>query len=425
MKFFIIFNLLFINLAKSEFFDYPILSQNFNDPNMSSIQLTDEKMDGFINDNLNIISPQFKTPSFLKSRVKFWLSIYSLYDNNSVVFHDKSNPEIIYNILDLSSFKNLNNPFIEENIVNALISEKLKNLKNAIKSISNNKKDPLTQEIIQALTKAKIKEPKNYEKSKFYNSLIKNLRYQRGQKNQIEKSILNYMPYKPYLEYLAEKFGLPHEVILISFLESSFNQNAQSKAGAVGVWQIMPYISKKFFPENKIDYRKNPILSAYPAFYLLEENKRQLKYWDLAISAYNSGYKHILKAKKKFKLKNISLIDLVTKYKDNDFGFASINYYSEFLALVHAFTYKDQIYHSHNYQSKLKFDKLYIYISNCDGFLPHESLLQINNHLKTLKIDRGTIFVSNQSIESKNFTLVADEDYLNTPSTWKFNKCLK
>jgi membrane-bound lytic murein transglycosylase D len=52
--------------------------------------------------------------------------------------------------------------------------------------------------------------------------------------------------YFPKVTTILNKYNLPHELKVLLALESAFNANAVSKAGAVGYWQIMDEVAKEY-----------------------------------------------------------------------------------------------------------------------------------------------------------------------------------
>ena len=52
--------------------------------------------------------------------------------------------------------------------------------------------------------------------------------------------------YFPKVTAILKKYSLPHELKVLLALESAFNANAVSKAGAVGYWQIMDEVAKEY-----------------------------------------------------------------------------------------------------------------------------------------------------------------------------------
>ena len=71
----------------------------------------------------------------------------------------------------------------------------------------------------------------------------------------------------------------------------------------------------------------------------MKENYRLLGNWPLAITAYNHGTDGIFRGIKAVESDN--LVDLIRRYQSPTFGFASKNFYAEFLAVVDIATNSD------------------------------------------------------------------------------------
>ncbi len=88
--------------------------------------------------------------------------------------------------------------------------------------------------------------------------------------------------------FVAE--NVPAELVWIAEVESSFNTEARSPVGAVGLFQLMPETAKRFgltvWPR---DQRYQPDPSARAAAQYLRFLYNKFKDWRLAIAAYNSG----------------------------------------------------------------------------------------------------------------------------------------
>ena len=50
----------------------------------------------------------------------------------------------------------------------------------------------------------------------------------------------------PRVNAILTKYNLPEELSILMILESAYNANAVSKAGAVGYWQIMDEVAKEY-----------------------------------------------------------------------------------------------------------------------------------------------------------------------------------
>jgi membrane-bound lytic murein transglycosylase D len=127
--------------------------------------------------------------------------------------------------------------------------------------------------------------------------------------------------------------GLPVELAYLPLVESSFNVRARSTAGAVGMWQFMPDTGKKLLRiTDTVDERRDPLASTRAAARLLAENRKLLGNWPLAITAYNHGTEGIFHAIDIVGTRD--LVQIIRRYQSPTFGFASKNFYAEFIAAV-------------------------------------------------------------------------------------------
>lgn len=124
--------------------------------------------------------------------------------------------------------------------------------------------------------------------------------YQRGKK------------YFPKVAVVLKSYHLPEELKVLIALESAFNPNAVSGAGAVGYWQIMDEVAKEYGlqivdkknasnPKNKKkDDRKNFTKSTLAvAKYLRDRCKNLNNDLLLIVASYNWGVGNVWQAMKK------------------------------------------------------------------------------------------------------------------------------
>lgn len=97
-------------------------------------------------------------------------------------------------------------------------------------------------------------------------------------------------------ELLKEK--LPLELQYLPVIESALNPNAVSRAGAVGLWQIMPATATGLGLEvnSLVDQRRDPRLATRHAVRYLKQLYDIYGDWSLAIAAYNCGPGNVNKA---------------------------------------------------------------------------------------------------------------------------------
>ena len=409
--------------------------------NTQQLVLKNDLLKDIIEDRNNLVTDTFNIPEYFKPAVTFWFSIYTQYSSQQVVIHDQDNVEIIYKILDFSQlYQDKINIFASIHLQSRLVLENARKIKELLHSIGNKKYNKLsTQEmvVLDAIKKVYPKLPRNRKsKQLFFKKLAKNVRVQTGQRDMIYKGIVNSLPFIPFIYKKFDEFKLPKELLAIALLESSFNTEAYSKAGASGVWQFIKYTGNIFMPkiDKYQDYRNNPFISSIAAMQLLRENKMILSRWDLAVTAYNAGTKHLVRAKRKFKkVKNISLEYILKNYKHPHLGFASKNYYAEYLALVHVLAYRDVIYPlkgvknpNYNFNS----DSIQIYVAKCpiNPFKISEILgsknpdfLNLNKHFRVSKksFSKGTIIVTDTKMPTRYYEEVDSNQMKNLrPKNW-------
>lgn len=109
---------------------------------------------------------------------------------------------------------------------------------------------------------------------------------------QIEKRPLpkNAAPYVARLKPVFSAQRVPAQLIWVAEVESSFNPNARSPAGAAGMFQLMPPTAQSLgLSLRPKDERLDPDKSAGAAAKYLRYLYGQFKDWRLALAAYNVG----------------------------------------------------------------------------------------------------------------------------------------
>lgn len=115
--------------------------------------------------------------------------------------------------------------------------------------------------------------------------------------------------YVPKLKPLFTAQKVPAELVWLAEVESSFNPQARSPAGASGLFQLMPETAKSLglslWPR---DQRRDPERSATAAAKQLRALHEQFHDWRLALAAYNAGAGHVSKLLKASKAKTFDAI---------------------------------------------------------------------------------------------------------------------
>lgn len=238
----------------------------------------------------------FSVPLGLEDTVEFWKQIFTRYGFGDVVLFDPVDPSKIYSVLRV--------PDSDQG-----------------RAMVEKERSRIVAEYDLVDDEARI-------------------RSQRGAKEHFLEGLRVSGRYMGQMQKIFRDEGLPGELAYLPLVESSFNIRARSSVGALGMWQFMPETGKKFMRiDATVDERRDPMASTRGAARLLKENYRILGNWPLAITAYNHGTEGIFRGIKIVESDN--LVDLIRRYQAPTFGFASKNFYAEFLAVVDIATNRD------------------------------------------------------------------------------------
>lgn len=196
------------------------------------------------------------------------------------------------------------------------------------------------------------------------------LRAQRGLRERTEQALEVSGKYLPEMERIFRDYQLPAALTRLPLVESSFNVEAYSKVGAAGLWQFMPSSARAYMRLNEVvDDRRDPWTSTDAAARHLRDDYARLGSWPLAITAYNHGRSGVARALEQ--VNGTTLMDLIERYRHPRFGFASRNFYAEFLAAV-------EVEQAHLLAGQLqKREPLSYEIVETRHYLPYETLKRL------------------------------------------------
>jgi membrane-bound lytic murein transglycosylase D len=279
----------------------------------------------------------FPYPKALRPQVEFWKKIFAVYSRYQTVIHDSETMQI-YKVLDFRRLRD------EEGLDEATISQI--------------KQDQTKLEVeLLRITLLKLQgcvdgtescetldsdEQKIWDMYKGVDDFERfreaagedRLRSQTGVRERFQEGVQISRRYIKAMEEIFRREGLPVELTRLPLIESSFNLQATSKVGAAGIWQFMPSTGRIYAMRvsDAIDERRDPLIATEAAARFLRSNYERLGSWPLAITAYNHGPGGVATAVSTVGSSDIA--DIIRYYRGRAFGFASRNFYPEFLAAV-------------------------------------------------------------------------------------------
>lgn len=255
----------------------------------------------------------------IRANVNFWKIVYSKYSSRHGLIHDSDNLAVIYEVVDL-----------QDPQIPGSSRANSKIIKRAEKKYRRILQELAAGHPATSATEKKILAMFGGRPSrKVLREASYNVRFQLCLKDRFCKGVVNSGRYLPEIKKIFLKRHLPTDLAYLPHVESSFNYEAYSKFGAAGIWQFIRSTGRRFLTISyTVDERRDPLMATKAAAEYLQENYEKLQSWPLAITAYNHGAASMLRAQKK--LGNYE--EIIKKYQNKRFGFASKNFYPEFLA---------------------------------------------------------------------------------------------
>jgi membrane-bound lytic murein transglycosylase D len=263
---------------------------------------------------------QFPCPPQLEARVDFWVRIFTEFGKDQRVIHDARYPWVIYEIADVTG---LNQP-----LVKLRVAHRKDHYANLLEHMAGRSPATFNQEENRvADLLASVPEAGRYALPQ------ERIRSQSGIREQFIDGLRRSGTYRPAVEAILDSLGVPRELACLPHVESGYYPGATSKAGAKGLWQFMPRTGKRFLRvERDLDERIDPIRATEAAARYLLDAHAAVGTWPLAVVSYNHGVAGILRARSLVGCTDIDRILL--EYDGPAFGFASQNFYCEFLAAI-------------------------------------------------------------------------------------------
>ncbi len=258
----------------------------------------------------------------MAERVRFWVDVFTRVSHDQAVLHDRDDPTLVYDVVPYGRGGDT-----------TLIDATRASYERVLSELA-------TESIFPGWSagspeRARVKAMFGVRAGpSAYVRALGNIRAQRGMKEAFVDGLVRAEVYLPGIRRIFREAKLPAELVYLPHVESSFNPSAVSRAGAVGLWQ---FTRETFGFYDKTgdgaDARFDPVRSTEVAAQHLARARDVLGSWPLAIASYNYGVAGMARARAAVGVDVLD--DIVRGYDGATFGFASQNFYAEFLAASH------------------------------------------------------------------------------------------
>ncbi len=275
-------------------------------------------------------SDLFPRPAVLEPQVRFWRAVFADYSKHQVLLHDTVDLDKVYKVLDFRPYVDQMNEVDLDQFEKDETRAEMTRLRETLWRLhqtggSTAGLGPDEKRIVRLF--------RSDPSSGKFRAAMDQLRSQRGLQERFSDGLAIGRTLYSEMERIFREHGLPVELTRMPLIESCFNLNAYSKVGAAGIWQFMPSTGRRFLTVSAgLDERRDPIASTRAAARYLREMYEDLGSWPLAISGWNHGPDGLARAARELGTSDIGVI--VRQYRGSSFGFASRNFYAEFLAAL-------------------------------------------------------------------------------------------
>lgn len=270
--------------------------------------------------------PHFPKPTLLAPNVAFWKQVYTEYGVGDFVLHDRDRLDVTYGVVRIKDGTS-------QARAAELAKPEIQRMRALYKDILTRLADGATPDALGSEGVGTAEEwgcpcaPETLRRA------AENIRVQQGLREKVDEGLHRASKLLPRMLGILRQHQVPAELAALPMVESTFNPAAYSKAGAAGLWQFIRSTGKQYsLISRKRDDRRDPVRATEAAARLLRDNYQALGSWPLAIVAYNHGHAGIRAASTL--VGSTAIEDIVSRYNGPRFGFASKNFYPEFLAAL-------------------------------------------------------------------------------------------
>jgi len=282
------------------------------------------------NRKLIITDAAFTADKYILDQACIMVELYYRMDEDEGLLFDPEAPEVVFGRVPL---RNLNAKSAEDSLGKSRDDLKLRVLAMAATPETGwtEEQKRLRRQFPSAWTAADLAESGD------------RLVGRRGMRRCFRASLESSMQYLDLIDSVFQAEGIPARLKFLAHVESRFNPEAVSPAGAAGMWQFLKSSGSRYLViDERVDQRFDPRTSTFAAARFLKACRASMSSWPLAIMAYNNGPGQMMDAVKETGSRDPS--EIIQYYEAGGFGRVSKNYYAMFLAASSLGMKADQLF---------------------------------------------------------------------------------
>jgi len=290
----------------------------------------------------------FPMPKGYEANVRFWMRVYGEWGEDKMIIHDSRYMDIVFDVVDVPE---------ENDLLRAInsteVRAKLEKTKKVLMDLQN---DP------NARTQSKEHQEvfdlyKNITEPDKFRNAAASIRVQQGIKERFELGLERMTTHLDEIKKVFRLEGMPEELAYLPLVESSFNNQAVSKTKAAGIWQFMPGTARLYMRvNNDVDERYDPMRATRAAAQYLKRSYTMFGTWPLSLMSYNHGQQGVMNAVNT--MGTTDFMKIINGYTGRYFGFASRNFYAEYLAATKVMHRAEEYFKDIQYSKPLRFDTI-------------------------------------------------------------------
>ncbi|MFM7737082.1 MAG: transglycosylase SLT domain-containing protein [Alphaproteobacteria bacterium] len=265
-----------------------------------------------------------EAPGRLEARVRFWVDVFTRWSVEQAIVQDRDRPWVVFAVVPIER------PSRQELArVETEYEDLARRVHRALEHPGTRSSAPVVGEggevwrrLLPPVAPSALAEARN------------RIEVRPGQREIFRDSLARSQPLVGTMKRMVRDAGLPEEIAYLPHVESSFNAEARSNVGAVGIWQLMPETARRTLRvDGDRDERRDPVRSTQAAARYFREAHDALGSWPLAVTSYNYGVNGMRRAVET--LGTTDLVELIERHDSPAFGYSAKNFFAQFLAAVH------------------------------------------------------------------------------------------